>query len=115
MANGIVCYDNNGGITFNSSINTTRILGSFNTGQTNGNINIPALASGTPWFVENYTENNMDMSQKYTIIMHPTLTINGTIISWSFPSYPPGLGIFNDYQGSVYYYKASMNIIYGVM
>lgn len=79
MPQGLQIWDANGNITFDSTVNTTYILGSGQTTSTNGSIDVPALANGTPWvLITGYTDNQ-SLTGHY-----PYVTVSGTKIQWTY-------------------------------
>ena len=115
MAAGLQCFDASGNICFDSDINTTRILGSLNTGTTNGSITVPEFATKKGWAAINYIATDTSGFGPLYMSSLPQVSISGTTLSWSFG----GFSIDSTYQ---FYLEAlgasrhniSVNILYGV-
>lgn len=87
---------NNGKVILTVTDRLTRLLGSFDTGKSNGSFNVPALDNSSAFFIAETT--NQD---PYDYGERPTVSISGNTISWSY--YQPGVQT-----------NSEMRITYGV-
>lgn len=81
MPQGLQCWDSNGNMTLDVTDRLTRLLGTAETGVSNGSISDENLSAGTPWFVLRDTSD-------YEMLTEATcsVTISGNTISWVFSS-----------------------------
>lgn len=98
MPQGLQIFDVNSNCLLDITDRLTRVLGSFETGTSDGSITDFNLTSGTPWF---YTYNPSDT---YNVRVPCKISFSGNIISWSFQS-----GYCANQQG-----RANLKVIYGV-
>ena len=91
MAYGLIVRDGAGNIQIDTGTRLTRILGTFNTGVTNGSITDSNLSQGTPfWFIV----DGYGSGDGYTA----DISASGTTISWTITGSP----------------KIACNVVYGV-
>lgn len=115
MAVGLQCFDASGKLNFDSNSNTTRILGSINTGTSNGSITVPEFLTRKGWAVINYIVTDTSNYGPLYVSGLPEITISGQTLSW----------IFNGFSiDSTYWFyletlgaskhNISVNILYGI-
>lgn len=63
----------------------TRVIGLFNSGSSAGSISVPGFALGAGWAA--VLESQLPPSSPSTLYSYPIISINGTMLSWSFPNY----------------------------
>lgn len=81
MAYGLVVRDAAGNVILDTSTRLTRILGTFNTGTSNGSITDGNLAQGTPfWFIS----DGYGSGDGFTA----DISVSGTTISWTITGTP---------------------------
>lgn len=81
MPQGLQCWDASGNLVLDVTDRLTRVLGTFNTGTTDGSITDPALTTGTPWYVSIGFDNYFYYGEMGCII-----TVVGSTLSWTFQS-----------------------------
>lgn len=77
MSFGLEVYGQDGNVTLSVTDRAGRILGSVNSGTSPGSINVPALSSGSPFYI-------LRSEWLGVTLCPPTVTISGTQISWTF-------------------------------
>lgn len=77
MSFGLEVYDESGNPTLTLTDRVGRILGSVVSGTSAGSITVPALATGTPFYI-------LRSEWLGVTLCPPTVTISGTQISWTF-------------------------------
>ena len=82
MAQGLQIFNSKGNNIFDTTENTTYILGRARTGSSNGSLNVPALASGRPWIL--IVGSSDTSAQLYSAFAYPSFYISGTTIGWTF-------------------------------
>jgi hypothetical protein len=94
MAQGLLIYDANGVLKFNSGDYLPRYLGSFQTGGYNGSISNGNLVDGTGTpFVIFYPLVSGYSNGFPSGWNNPSFTFSGSTLSWAFdPSVSPGYG-----------------------
>lgn len=106
MPVGLQTFDENGEVNFDSSATTTKILGSFSTGTSNGSKTISVTDGYKLWAV---LSGNEPISVSSGVMYYfPEITINGNTISWNFDAGSGWLGA-NKFGGA----KVSAKILYG--
>lgn len=84
MSYGLRVFNAAGVLSLDVSDSLCRYIGTFGTGNSDGSVNFPGLSTGRPW-VSAARVPSTDASQ-YAI---PTLTVNGTTVSWTFAGGAP--------------------------
>ena len=79
MAQGLQCFDNNGNKVLDVTDRLTRVLGTFDTGTSNGSISDTNLANGIPWYI---TQNSAEA--KWYGKAPFSVNISSNNISWTF-------------------------------
>lgn len=99
MANGLRTRDRLTGVTtLEITDRLTRIVNTVYTGSGAGSINVPAFATGSPWWVVD--EPPQDQYDIYGQFRYPRVTVSGNTLSWDFPG--PGLVQPSTIQYGVY-------------
>jgi hypothetical protein len=82
MAADLECYDENGYATLTASTLFGRVLGTFNTGTTNGSLYFAGLTSAgaQPWHMS-FSLGSAQVS------CYPQFTIANDVISWTFTDF----------------------------
>ncbi len=112
LAAGLQCWNEKGEICFDSTVNTTKVLGSFNTGTHNGSKTIQLGAGEKLWATVNYvTPSNRIGIEDFLKI--PRIVISENVISWTFDDFAIDSYIRN-WMWSYKYVNISANVIYGV-
>jgi len=75
MGQGLQIWNASGGLVLDTSHRLTRVLGSFESGTSDGSLTSPGFSQGTPWHVR------LTSQLGYTA---PTITVSGNTLSWSF-------------------------------
>lgn len=102
---GLQINNANGQPLFDSTVNTTRVLGTFDTGTANGSKSIGVPEGLTLWAAVNYVNYRSIGSGNGA--SYPKIKVNGNVISWTFPTASNWL-----FDSVV---TVSVNIIYGVL
>lgn len=112
MPAGLQVFDEKGKVLFDSTMSTTRIIGSVDTGTSSGSITVPEFAEGQGWAVISKINTDVSGFGDLSLGNYPLIQIDGTALSWSFGSFD-----IDDY----YYwylgfkkYNLDVQVIYGV-
>jgi len=82
MPQGLQAWDAQGRLVCDISDRLGRVIDIVDTGLSDGSISVPGFSWGTPWAsVQPYDSN---------VFFTPTVTIQGTTLSWSFPQQSRG-------------------------
>ena len=112
MPSGLQVWDANGRVLFDSNSNTTKIVGSVNTGTSGGSITVPEFTLGQGWAAVNKINTDTSNFDDLMLGNFPAIEINGNTLSWSFLSF--------DIDKHYYWYlefssqNLDVEIIYGV-
>lgn len=112
VAAGLQCWNEKGEVTFNSTINTTKVLGNFNTGTSNGSKTISLNSGEKLWATVNYVIPGKQI-EIYDFLKIPKIVVSGNTISWSFENFNLDSYIRN-WLWSYRYVSLNANVIYGV-
>lgn len=112
MAQGLQIWDEYGNLIFDSSINTTRILGTFNTGTSNGSFTVTNSGGRKVWAVVNNITTNTTGYDEWTLLSRPKVYVDGTTIKWEMQS----ISITGTAKGYLTptYQSVAYDVLYGV-
>lgn len=113
MTYGMQCWNENGEKTFDSSVNTTRVLGSFNTGVNDGSKKISLQSGEKLWATLNYLVMPSQKINTDDLVRIPRVTVNNDIIYWNFDNFSID-SYFRNWLWSYGTKTISGNVIYGV-
>ena len=112
---GLQCFDQNGNLCFDANSNTTRIIGTVNTGTKNGSIHVPEFATKKGWVAINYIVTDTSNFGPLSMSSLPQVSIEGQYVKWVFN----GFGIDATYWAYLQtlgasQHNLSVNLIYGI-
>lgn len=115
MPAGLQCFDANGNLCFDSDSNTTRILGSINTGTNNGSITVPEFLTRKGWVAVNYIVTDASNFGPLYFSGLPQINISGTTLSWVFNGFSidSTYWFYLDSLGASKH-NISVNLLYGI-
>lgn len=115
MPAGLQCFDAQGNLIFDANSNTTRILGSVNTGTSNGSITVPEFATRKGWATIDYIVTDTSNFGPLYMSGLPQIAINGTVLSWAFNGFniDSAYDVYLEYLGASKH-NINVNILYGV-
>lgn len=119
MTAGIQVRNENGELVVDLTTNTTRILGNFDTTTSNGSKTVAVPSGKSLWFVVNYLNNTLDLTNNWQIPVMPIVTASENVISWTFNRNTDYKKMFENTSLYVYVDAPEMinigvNILYGV-
>ena len=112
VAAGLQCWNSYGEMTFDSTVNTTRVLGSFNTGTADGSKVISLNNGEKLWATVNYVIPT-DNIELYDLLRIPRVSVSGNTISWNFDDF----SVDSYFRNWLYSYRKvtlRANVIYGI-
>lgn len=86
MAQGLQIWDENGNLTFDTSLDTCEYLGEFTTTTTNGSFVVSGNCHENIWIIISSRSNSNENGYGKGGQM-PAFSISGNTISWNFPNY----------------------------
>ena len=87
MPSGLRVFDAQGNVLFDSSVNTTRIIGTVSSGTSSGSIVVPEFLSGQGWAVMGKINTDASKFNDVTLGNYPLVQIDGDTLSWTYGSY----------------------------